>query len=394
MKNNRHIAFVSSSNDLYGSSRVLMHLVLCLQKSANFRPVVCLPPGEGPLKEQLREAGIRIVEMPVMQLTRSMLKSFNVFKLIPEFFRARKIFKRETAGLDIAYIQSNTLATLFGAVFCRFSGYKHLFHVHEIVEHPSMAARFFKGLLRRWCDGIVFNSVATAGYYTREEPKIDRKAATIVNGVPQPTARMDQPKRSVLRASLFQQEEELLFIGLIGRINRLKGQQTLLSAFASIEKDYPNARLVFVGSPPPGQEVYLEELRNRIEQYKLAPKVKVIDFQEEVFPLFEAMDIVTVPSTEAESFGLVAVEAMQAGKPVVVSDIGGLPYIVDHQENGLLCKPGDADSLAAQVRGLLDDRQLRERLGQKAMEKARLEFSLDRMCKDFEQYYLKLHRHE
>jgi glycosyltransferase involved in cell wall biosynthesis len=394
MKSSQHIAFVSSSNDLYGSSRVLLQLLLCMQHSGTIRPLACLPPGEGPLKDALREAGVKIVEMPVMQLTRSMLRSFKVFGLMADYFKARRVFKRETAGLDIRYIQSNTLATLFGAVFCRFSRHKHLFHVHEIVDHPALAASFFKGLIRGWCDGVIFNSVATANYYTQGEPHISQKAVTIVNGVPEPEHRSDPDQRKASRARLFEEEDRLLLIGLIGRINRLKGHQTLLEAFAALEKDYPMARLVFVGSPPPGQDVYLNDLTERIEHYGLGDKVKLVDFQQQVFPIFEAMDIVTVPSTEAESFGLVAVEAMLAARAVVASDIGGLPYIIDEGQNGLLCTPGDANSLAVQLRKLLDDPALRAQLGQSAKQKAQTRFSLQRMCGDFEEFYTKLLRDE
>jgi glycosyltransferase involved in cell wall biosynthesis len=71
-----------------------------------------------------------------------------------------------------------------------------------------------------------------------------------------------------------------------------------------------------------------------------------------------------VPSTEAEAFGLVAVEAMAASRPVLASRSGGLPEVLGDCEAGWLHAPGDAAGLAAQLQRLIEDTALRERMGQ------------------------------
>lgn len=83
----------------------------------------------------------------------------------------------------------------------------------------------------------------------------------------------------------------------------------------------------------------------------------------EALALYQAADIAAVPSLWREPFGLVAVEAMAAGLPVVASDTGGLSDIVRPGETGLLVPPGDAEALAAALETLLDDAGLRARMG-------------------------------
>ena len=157
MKRKKNIVFVSISSDMYGSSKVLLFLVRRLkEESSVYNPIVCMPYEEGPLKEILRAEGIDMIEMPVVKLTRSMLKSFGVFTLAKEYFKAKKIFKKATKNLDIACIQSNTLATMFGGIYCFFRKKKHIVHVHEIMDRPKAAQFFFKNYLRFFANHIVF----------------------------------------------------------------------------------------------------------------------------------------------------------------------------------------------------------------------------------------------
>ncbi|HNT89518.1 MAG TPA: glycosyltransferase family 4 protein, partial [Candidatus Hydrogenedentes bacterium] len=106
----------------------------------------------------------------------------------------------------------------------------------------------------------------------------------------------------------------------------------------------------------------------------------------EALRLYAAADMVVVPSLWAEPFGIVAVEAMAAGKPVCAGRIGGLRDIVRDGETGFLFEPGDATALARCIERLLDDAPLRERLGAEARRVAR-DYDWDRII---ERHYLPL----
>ncbi|MBT8262782.1 MAG: glycosyltransferase family 4 protein [Bacteroidia bacterium] len=391
MNHKKNILFISIACDMYGSSKVLLSLVLQMkQDSEEYNPIVCLPPEEGPLRQNLINAGIQIIEMPVVKLTRSMLKSLNFIGLFREYFRAKKVFRQETRGITVDAIQSNTLATMFGAMYCKFRKTKHVIHVHEIMDRPKIASFFFKMVLKYCCDEIVYNSEATAEFYNGMAPTLKNKSATIVNGVDRNRGVISEEERSKIRTEMFRSSPEEFIIGLLGRFNRLKGHQVTLETFKEIYEEYPKLKLCFIGSPPPNQEHFLVNLRERIASMGLDKRVQIMGFQDDVFAILEALDLVVVPSTEPESFGLVVVEAMLAGTAVIGSDIGGISTIIDHGKTGLLFEPNDKNEFKNAIVSLLNDGSLKAMMEKKAMDKAKIAFSSEAMFQKFNLLYRKI----
>ena len=179
---------------------------------------------------------------------------------------------------------------------------------------------------------------------------------------------------------LFRPHGAQLAVGLVGRINRMKGHHLLLDAAELLwERGLHGFSLVFVGSPPTGQDSVLTQLQTRIAVSPLRDRVVLQGYMEQVAPAYAALDIVCVPSTEAEAFGLVAVEAMAAGRPVVAARIGGLPEVVVDGETGLLHPPGDAKALADRLQELLADPQRRRDLGLAGRARFEREFTVAAM---------------
>ena len=388
MKRKKNIVFVSISSDMYGSSKVLLFLVRRLkEESSVYNPIVCMPYEEGPLKEILRAEGIDMIEMPVVKLTRSMLKSFGVFTLAKEYFKAKKIFKKATKNLDIACIQSNTLATMFGGIYCFFRKKKHIVHVHEIMDRPKAAQFFFKNYLRFFANHIVYNSIATQEFYNGICPSLQKKSVTIVNGVDNTTPPLSKDDRINKRKELFNASEDDLLIGLVGRINRLKGHTLLLNSFKKLSSSYPNAKLCFIGSPPPNQEFFLSNLKETISDLDLTDKVAFLDFQETIFPVLESLDIVTVPSTEPESFGLIVVEAMLAKKLVVASKIGGISTILEDEKTGLFFEPNNEEDFTKALIKAMENPILKQKIENNAYTAAVDQFSITTMYTKFKKFY-------
>ena len=107
------------------------------------------------------------------------------------------------------------------------------------------------------------------------------------------------------------------------------------------------------------------------------------DCMEELLPL---ADVFLLPSS-SESFGLVALEAMSAEVPVVASNVGGLPEVVQHGETGFLHDPGHIAGFVSSVLKLLGDETLRRRMGRKARGVARERFSVDEMVDRYIRVY-------
>jgi phosphatidylinositol alpha-mannosyltransferase len=156
---------------------------------------------------------------------------------------------------------------------------------------------------------------------------------------------------------------KLLFVG---RLERRKGFPVALQAFASLADAYPDLRLVVVGDGPDREavETFPAALRARVHMMG-----KVSD---DALPTFHrASDIFVSPATGSESFGIVLVEAMAAGLPVVASDIPGYRDVARHEVEGLLVTPTNPEALAVGVRRLLEDPALAAALGARGAQRAR-----------------------
>ena len=171
--------------------------------------------------------------------------------------------------------------------------------------------------------------------------ELDKKTIVIYNGVAQSNSLKNTSSKEN-----FGFDDNDIIVTLVGRISRLKGHKLMLDVFAKNFTTKENIKLLFVGSPVVGQEYYLDEIRNSIEKNKINKQVKIFPFTKDLNSIWQVSDIVVLPSTEAESFGLVAVEAMLAGKPVVASNHGGPTEIVLDNETGFLFEPNNENSLA------------------------------------------------
>jgi phosphatidylinositol alpha-mannosyltransferase len=154
----------------------------------------------------------------------------------------------------------------------------------------------------------------------------------------------------------------------VGRLDKRKGFAHLLQAFIKLKTDYPHLRLQVVGPFTPKEcAPYQEIARNE--------HVTDIEFvgyvsPEELPDFYHRADIFCAPSIGFESFGIVLLEAMAAGLPIVASDIAGYRSLMAQRQEGLLIPPGEAVALAAALRRLLDQPQQRQEMGQQGRLKA------------------------
>jgi len=161
------------------------------------------------------------------------------------------------------------------------------------------------------------------------------------------------------------------YIFFIGRLVREKGVQVLIDAAPRILARFPEARFIIAGTGP-----YEEHLRARTRELGLEHRVYFAGYVDDITRnrLYQQSSVAVFPSLY-EPFGIVALEAMAARTPVVVSDTGGLSEIVEHGIDGLKCYVGSADSLADNITAVLGQPGLADRLRINGYEKVKNKYS-------------------
>lgn len=381
----KNILFIHQSAELYGSDKTLLLLLRYLDKT-KYNPVVILP-FEGPLKVELEKENIKVVIAPVLKLYRRMFSPKNIYIFFKDIRKAFKAANGLNAQYKFDLIYSNTLAVLLGIFYAKKTKIKHLWHVHEIIESPKIFTKLFRKLLALKCNSkIVYNSAETKKFWDVYE-SISIKSEVICNGLEIKENNLTQEEILEIRSKLFNSNPSELIIALVGRISRWKGQKVLLNTFYELCKTYSNIKLAFVGSPPPNQEFFLEELTIRIQELGISEKVQHIAFTNNIENIWQSIDIAVVPSIEPEPFGLVAVEAMLGRKPVIGSNHGGLKEIIVHNETGFLVEPNSERALSEAISKLIQNSELRRLLGEKGYERAVKEFSVEKYVQKIEKIF-------
>ncbi|MBC8134542.1 MAG: glycosyltransferase family 4 protein [Fibrella sp.] len=165
-------------------------------------------------------------------------------------------------------------------------------------------------------------------------------------------------------------------IGTVGRLQRWKGMHTLVDALPKIHARYPDAQVVLVGGEHDLEPDYKVFLEKRVQEAGLQNHVHLVGLQRNVAEWMQAMSVF-VHASQMEPFGMVVIEAMALGKPVIAGDKGGPREIITSGESGLFAGFEDGDAVAAGVLRYLDDPEWAKQVGEKARQRAQ-DFSMER----------------
>jgi glycosyltransferase involved in cell wall biosynthesis len=170
-------------------------------------------------------------------------------------------------------------------------------------------------------------------------------------------------------------------VGMVSRLQRWKGVHTLLQAMPAVLQQYPNARCLIVGGChdlEPDYEPYLLDLS---QQLGITDAVLMVGYQADIPMWMQMMDVV-IHASDCEPFGLVVVEAMAMGKPVVAGTMGGPQEIITPDIDGLLSNYEDVEALAQCILQYLDDREFTQQIAQAAQRRSR-DFDLEHYAHNF-----------
>jgi glycosyltransferase involved in cell wall biosynthesis len=376
----KRVLFVHQSADLYGSDRVLLTVVRGLDRS-RITPVVMLPR-TGPLYDALVADGVDTRVLPLVTVARRTFSPRGIAKLPAAALTSLRRMARELEGVRVDAVHSNTFAVLSGALWARLRGIPHVWHVHEMITHPRIVAHGFPWLLSHFADQVVCCSGATRELLLAHRRDLAHKTRVIANGVTRPPPRPTD--RARVRSRLGVADGEVMVL-VAGRLTELKGHRVFVDAAARL-RHHDRLRFVIVGDPPAGGEPFERALHQQIRDLGVDDKLRVLPFEQDIWPYWDACDIAVVPTIGVESFGLVAVEAMLARKPVIAAARGGLLEIVT-PDSGVLVPPADASTLATEIASLADAPARRAALGHAGYERATELFSEQRFVAGFQRFY-------
>jgi len=317
--------------------------------------------------DYLTVIGEHVIGLPASGSVANVCLSFNLGPRVKSFL-AREHF-------DVVHVHEPFMP-LLPFQFLRYADSTLVATLHATRDGGSRLYAYSRFLIKPWWDRIhgriVVSRVALKmiGRYFADRYRI------IPNGIDYPHFASEAPPIP----RYMDGKSNILFVG---RQEQRKGLPYLLKAYARLKRERADIRLIVVG-PDGGMRAACERY---VQQHGLEDVVFTGFVPYEELPrYYKTADVYCAPNTGHESFGIVLLEAMAAGRPIVASNIGGFADVLEGGVEGLLVPPQDAEALAAAVDRLLSDGALREQMGRAGTLRAE-HYSWERVSARVLEYY-------
>jgi len=338
------------------------------------------------LESQMKSAGQKGV---TFLLISGLVRRIDPFHDLCAWVSLLKHIRREKP--DLVHTHSSK-AGILGRLAAKLAGVPlivHTPHGHVFYGHFGPAASRLFLLIERGFDAITDCVIAlTEGEkkdYIACSVSRPQKLHTVHSGVDLDRFKPGCTDTAALKKELGLNQKSQV-VGTIGWLLPIKGPVFLLEAMMRIWANKTDALLVYVGKGELEGKLKEEAFRRGV-----GDRVFFLGWRGDVHHVMQLFDVFVLPSLN-EGMGRVLVEAMAAAKPIVASNVGGIPDLVKHEHNGFLARPADAQDLSYYIEKLLKDDQLRLRMGQRGQVLAR-DYSIEEMLAKLEQLYFSLYQH-
>ena len=342
MDHTLNVLHIYSGNLFGGVERMLISLATMNGPEWRSHFALCF---EGKLSSTLQARGEPVNFLGAVRL-RNPLSALRARRALLRLLRATRF--------DAIVCHSIWTYCIFGPVVAR-AGWSSILYLHDI---PDPKSPFYRWAWLRPPELCIANSATTV------EPLVQMRVPVpvrIVHPLVNPPPPVERAAIQRLRARWGAEPSDLVILQA-SRFDSWKGHRNLLEALAAM-RSVPGWRCWIAGAPQrPEEEIYRQELVRLTASLQLTQRVSFIGHQDDMETALAACDIYCQPNETPEPFGMVFVEAMYAGKPVVGRALGGALEIVT-PECGILCPPG-ATPLATALTRLLEDSELRKRMSE------------------------------
>jgi glycosyltransferase involved in cell wall biosynthesis len=316
-----------------GSDQALVRMLSSLPP-AEFECHVVVP-AEPPLRAEIEATGAAVHIVPMERISTSHGPATWV-RYAAGWPVAVIRLVRLVRALHIDVVHTNSLHSWYGWAAASLARRPHVWHAREINVQSGAALRVEQVLTRHFATRVIAMSQAIADQLPGADLVVVHET---VDG------REFSPARAGRFRSASGIPDDAPLVGGAGRIDTWKGFDVLLDAFALVKERCPTAHLAIAGGAVEGKEAYADGLRARAAEL---PDVHWLGPRTDVPDILADLDVFVMPSTEPEPYGLIAVEALASGTPVVMTDAGGPREIAAHAVPGVarLVPIGDVERLA------------------------------------------------
>lgn len=342
-------------------------LVERLEKHGWKPHLACAPQA---LAVAARERGVPVHSLELPRLRRS-------GRFFADWFHAARELARLARQIGALALYSNTVrATFYSALAARLARRPLIWHMRDFWLSEARPQRLFadrmgKRLLLSAAAAVVTNSKAVA----RHLPP-SNKVHVVHNGID--VARFIAYENGATFREELEIPADAPLVGTVGRLRPWKGQDRFLRIAAKVLAQREDIHFAIVGGSPLAEDsVYPEVLWRLARELNVESNVHFTGQLDDVRAALAAMDIF-VHAGDPEPFGLVNVEAMAMGLPVVAFNHGALPEIVEHGKTGRLVTPAAEDGMAQAILSLLADNRGREQMAKQARHRATQSFDVER----------------
>ncbi len=325
---------------------------------------------DGVLRSELLNLGIEpiIVEKPKGHHLRFIRKLYTEFKRLKP---------------DIIHCRNSEPVIIYGGIACKIAHLPLVVSIHghnHFIKRKPVEFRIICWILNRSSKIIAVSKSIKESLINQGKIHPD-KIDVIHNGIDIKQIKYTQKDNKKREFNLNGSE---IILGCVGNLRSVKGHRYLIQSMPMILKSAPDVRLMMVGDGP---------LRNELEtlagELKVKDKITFLGYRSDIYEIMPIFDIFILPSL-SEGLCNAVIEAMAAKLPVIATNTGGNPELVEDGKTGILIPPRSPENIANAVLELVNDANKRNDMGESGFNKVKNEFQLNRTIKKYEDAYISL----
>lgn len=222
-----------------------------------------------------------------------------------------------------------------------------LFHVHGLGRTKNQSRKVLNRIISKRADKIIGCAEAVRLDVIKSNPRVpESKIIALRNSVEfDHFANVDMDKSEARRLTLPEIPPDAFICGNVARFGPFKGHSYLISAFAKIKNELPNAHLILAGTGDTEQAI-----RSQVEETNLSDSVHFLGYRNDVPILMRSLDLFVLPSINSEGMPLVLLESMASGTPCLATRLSGNPEVINSDKVGRLVDVKDDDALAESIK--------------------------------------------